>query len=155
MSAKSFTSSYGRNTSGTRPSNGKHLFEAEPITSSDHQYRRKGYGNSNKKQNGHQDTHHKDENSANRNQNGHHGKFSNGIHKVNGVEYVSQRKSTEIIENSHPQKSLRHLLRQFDVGEKRQWPSYISDLTELFKKPQFSKESHKRNVIEDVTKVSS
>ncbi|KAI1289435.1 Serine/threonine-protein kinase SMG1 [Halotydeus destructor] len=64
---------------------------------------------------------------------------------------------SENIDNSqqHPMKLLRTLLRQFDTGEKRQWPNYLKDLTKLFIKCTNAKDFQKRSVIEDVTKVYS
>ncbi|RWS12933.1 Serine/threonine-protein kinase SMG1-like protein [Dinothrombium tinctorium] len=57
--------------------------------------------------------------------------------------------------DNSPLKSLRILLRQFDTGEKRQWPNYLQDLTKLFSTSSFIKAANEKpgRVIDDVTRV--
>uniref|UniRef100_T1KSW0 non-specific serine/threonine protein kinase n=2 Tax=Tetranychus urticae TaxID=32264 RepID=T1KSW0_TETUR len=50
---------------------------------------------------------------------------------------------------------LRVALRQFESGEKRQWPVYLKELTQLFESQQFSRIVHDKpgRIIDDVTRV--
>lgn len=54
-------------------------------------------------------------------------------------------------------KSLKVLLKQFDMIEKREWPSFLNDLNGLFRNSQFSKSAAEKphRVVDDVTRILS
>lgn len=62
-----------------------------------------------------------------------------------------------LIESATPLKSLKLILKQFEMIEKRYWPYFLKDLNELFTKDEFSKsallKSHR--VVDDVTRILS
>ncbi|RWS29156.1 serine/threonine-protein kinase-like protein 4 [Leptotrombidium deliense] len=77
---------------------------------------------------------------------------SSGFIKSNGYEHSNALSNNT---DNSPLKSLRILLRQFDTGEKRQWPNYLQDLTKLFMTSSFMKAANEKpgRVIDDVTRV--
>lgn len=77
---------------------------------------------------------------------------------VNGeTEYLFSNK--QLIENSttSPLKSLRTILKQFEMIEKRQWPNFLHDLSALFAQPSFAKVTGEKphRIVDDVTRILS
>lgn len=56
-----------------------------------------------------------------------------------------------------PLKSLKSILKQFEMVEKRYWPYFLQDLNELFKSESFSKSATEKShrVVDDVSRILS
>ena len=83
-----------------------------------------------------------------------------GCSKANGYEGFPLHKSPNTsgqhqLDNSSPMRSLNYILKQFDSGEKRQWPSFLHELSKLFQNPSFAKLVNEKSskVIDHVTHV--
>ena len=62
-----------------------------------------------------------------------------------------------LLDSPTPLKSLKLILKQFEMIEKRYWPYFLKDLNELFKRDSFSKSAMEKShrVVDDVTRVMS
>lgn len=77
---------------------------------------------------------------------------------VNGeTEYLFSNKQLIESSNSSPIKSLRTILRQFEMIEKRQWPNFLHDLSILFTQASFAKLAAEKphRIVDDVTRIFS